>query len=234
MTGMSCGTGRNRYRCARYTGSRPITAVRSTILALLALCLLPTAAAAEGLAGVREIASSNAGPVAGPRAAMNRAFAEVRDAPSACAEGDDRKACAVIDFRAFVDGLAEREVTDQLAAVNRHVNRATYVSDTENYGRRDYWAAPSGLFVRGGDCEDYVLAKYAALRQLGVPDSAMRIYVARHTRARIAHAVLVVSTRGGSYVLDNESDMLRPMNGIGHLQPLYSFNQVGYWLYLAS
>jgi predicted transglutaminase-like cysteine proteinase len=48
-------------------------------------------------------------------------------------------------------------------------------------GLEDAWSLPidvnkEGSFNAGaGDCEDYVLAKYAALHQAGVPDENLRM-----------------------------------------------------------
>ncbi len=56
-----------------------------------------------------------------------------------------------------------------------------------------------------GDCEEYVLMKRETLAALGWPRSAMRIGVVKGTRYPY-HAVLIVSTKGGEFVLDNMTD----------------------------
>jgi predicted transglutaminase-like cysteine proteinase len=81
--------------------------------------------------------------------------------------------------------------------VNRLVNQAQYVSDSSTWGRRDYWAAPAELFSRGGDCEDFAIAKYMLLKELGIPTSVMRVVITR------THAVLAVVHDGRTMVLDN-------------------------------
>ncbi|MDM8349520.1 transglutaminase-like cysteine peptidase [Pseudomonas sp. sp1636] len=44
------------------------------------------------------------------------------------------------------------------------------------WGERDYWATPIEALVKGAaDCEDYSLAKYFSLRQLGVPTGKLRL-----------------------------------------------------------
>ncbi len=232
MTGTSRGTGRARIRCAQRTQRFASSAWRAFFFAVLTLILTPEAVQADGLTNGRVIAASNTRPVNEERAAIARAVDELRQSPAGCASGMSAKECAVADLRAFVDGLQSLTAAEQLDAVNRHINRARYVSDADNYGRRDYWARPSALMTRGGDCEDYVLAKYAALRMLGIPDSAMRIFVAHHKPRRIAHAVLAVTVGGGTYVLDNEREVVASISGTGHLKPLFALNQTGYWLYV--
>ena len=53
-----------------------------------------------------------------------------------------------------------------------------------------------------GDCEEYVLMKREMLARLGWPRAALRITVVRGADYQY-HAVLVVSTRGGEFILDN-------------------------------
>ncbi len=90
-----------------------------------------------------------------------------------------------------------------LAAVNSYVNQARYVTDTRNWGQSDYWATPTELFQRGGDCEDYAIAKYLLLTELGVSSDNMRILVLRASGGIPQHSVLLVQTSNGSVILDN-------------------------------
>jgi predicted transglutaminase-like cysteine proteinase len=50
---------------------------------------------------------------------------------------------------------------------NRFLNDWRYKPDDQNYGQRDYWATPLEFLRRSGDCEDYAIAKYVTLRELG-------------------------------------------------------------------
>jgi predicted transglutaminase-like cysteine proteinase len=90
-----------------------------------------------------------------------------------------------------------------LLRVNRWLNHEIHpMDDLHHYGRLEYWTIPSDSY---GDCEDYALAKRAALIRLGFPMAALRIAVVRLPRGE-GHAVLTVVTDRGDYVLDNESD----------------------------
>lgn len=85
--------------------------------------------------------------------------------------------------------------------INRRINRAIrHVDDDRLYGVADYWARPedSGR----GDCEDFVLAKRAALIQAGVPATALSIAIVV-TRWGESHAVLLLASDAGEYVLDS-------------------------------
>lgn len=86
--------------------------------------------------------------------------------------------------------------------INRDVNRQIRSgSDERVYGRADYWTVPTGSNARG-DCEDYVLAKRRALIRAGYPVAALSIAVVE-TRWGEVHAVLLVATDEGDFVLDN-------------------------------
>jgi predicted transglutaminase-like cysteine proteinase len=100
-----------------------------------------------------------------------------------------------------VRGTSESE---QLAAVNRLVNEVPYEVD----GSGDAWKTPLEFFAQRGDCEDYALAKYASLKLLGFDESRMRMLVVRDTFSGQAHAVLAVDMADGTYILDNQSQLL--------------------------
>lgn len=90
---------------------------------------------------------------------------------------------------------ASQGLVQLVQAVNRQVNRAITPRPD---GSLDRWNA-SG---RSGDCEDYVLAKRAALIAQGVPSAALSIGYTR-TRQGEGHVVLIVKTGAGEFVLDN-------------------------------
>ena len=90
-----------------------------------------------------------------------------------------------------------------LEAINTRVNRAIRPRGE----RQDIWT----LGATQGDCEDYVLAKRAALVSAGLPASALRI-AAVVTANGQGHAVLVVRTDQGDLVLDNLTSAIKPFS----------------------
>lgn len=89
-------------------------------------------------------------------------------------------------------------------SVNRRMNRGIRnASDARLYGREDHWTVPTGDQARG-DCEDYVLAKRADLIAAGVPAEALSIAIVETTWGE-SHAVLLLASDQGEYVLDNLS-----------------------------
>ncbi len=85
----------------------------------------------------------------------------------------------------------------QLKNVNAYFNYVNYRSETG-----DKWLAPAEFVARGGDCEDYAIAKYLTLKALGVADDDMRIGVFADPLRVAGHAVLIVRHGGREWVLD--------------------------------
>ncbi len=104
------------------------------------------------------------------------------------------------------------------------------------WGQEDYWATPLEALGKGeGDCEDYAIAKYVTLKQLGVPGEQLRmIYVrARIGRSSITQAHMVLgwyeTPSAQPLVLDNLVPSITPAEYRTDLDPLFSFNSQGLW-----
>lgn len=80
----------------------------------------------------------------------------------------------------------------------RRINDAVNREIKPTSDKRDIWS----VNVRKGDCDDYVMTKRQRLIRAGIPASALRIAVVR-TRMGEGHAVLIVKTTAGEFVLDN-------------------------------
>lgn len=92
--------------------------------------------------------------------------------------------------------------------VNTSVNRSiTPRSD----GAVDRWSADGNT----GDCEDYVLSKRKALIKAGVSPSSLRIAFVKTSWGE-GHAILVVKTSTGDFVLDNLNGKVRPLSQSGY------------------
>lgn len=141
----------------------------------------------------------------------------------ACAEAATAD-CALAEWRAFVGGLAAEDRLAKLDKVNRYINRVAYRDDQVNWGQRDYWATPREFFGRGGDCEDYAIAKYQSLKALGLPVEELRLLILWDSKRGIAHAVLAVGPPGRELVLDNVHSVIYPLSALPHYRVHYSLN----------
>lgn len=97
-----------------------------------------------------------------------------------------------------------------------------YKSDDSNYKVSEHWVGDIGL--KQGDCEDIALKKMLILIEKGLPEDCMGIGTCfvQGDRNR-GHAVLIVSTDKGDYVLDNRFERVYAWND---LPEYYEWNYV--------
>jgi len=127
-----------------------------------------------------------------------------------------------------------RKDLDKLQAVNRYFNRKIHFrSDQSHWQQEDYWATPvESIGSGGGDCEDYVIAKYFSLIQAGVEQSRLRITYVKALKLNQAHMVLAyyATPNADPLILDNLTSRIEPASRRPDLSPVYSFNGLGMWL----
>ena len=120
-----------------------------------------------------------------------------------------------------------------IEAVNGFLNRLRFVDDQAHWGEFDYWATPAESVGSGGaDCEDYAIAKYFLLRELGVPVARLRLVYVRAIRLNQAHMVLAYYPQADAdpLVLDNLEQGVRLASQRSDLVPVYSFNDEAIWI----
>lgn len=140
--------------------------------------------------------------------------------------------CLNKQWEILLKGLAGASRSEQVEAVNRFFNEMPYITDEDNYGVTDYWQTPYELMERGGDCEDYVIAKYVSLKRLGVPENALRILVVRDdTLGGTVHALLEVKVDGEALILDNQTTQVVSAKQLYHYRPVYAINESKWWSY---
>ena len=100
-----------------------------------------------------------------------------------------------------------------LSGVNRRVNaRILPITDLAHWGVVDRWDFPDDGF---GDCEDYQLLKRRMLIERGLPRRALRMTVVLDEIGE-GHAVLMVRTDRGDFILDNKTDTILPWRDTGY------------------
>lgn len=163
--------------------------------------------------------------------AMARGQTHARGGERGCAR-QLGKPCRLDHWARVLDTLRQAGPERQVSAVNAFINANTFISDRDNWGIKDYWSAPGEFFANGGDCEDYVIAKYLSLRRLGFRADDLRLVVLIDRTRRLAHAVLVVQRDGRTLVLDNLEERVRSWSELRHYRPLYSLNEQAVWLHV--
>jgi len=86
-----------------------------------------------------------------------------------------------------------------MRSIRPSILRFVTLTDAALYEMSEYWTCPDGR----GDCEDYVLLKRKLLLARGWPAETLLIGVALD-RENLRHAVLIVATDKGDFVLDNQ------------------------------
>lgn len=148
---------------------------------------------------------------------------------------NDAAACspAAAKFARLVVSAKAKSGREQLEDINQGVNLAIrYVSDSMQHGVADRWSSALSSFGTGqGDCEDYAIAKYAALTEAGFAAEDLRLVLVRDRAVREDHAVLAVHHDGKWLIMDNRSALLREDNQISSFTPLFAINHRGVQLF---
>lgn len=130
-----------------------------------------------------------------------------------------------------LEKLRNVSLKEKVIGVNKLMNRVKYITDSNNWGKTDYWATPVEFLKRGGDCEDFAIAKYTALRMLGVPEERLRVAIVQDTYKGIPHAVLIAYTDEGPMLLDNQIKEAIHTDTTRRYKPIYSINRHAWWLH---
>lgn len=125
---------------------------------------------------------------------------------------------------------SEREL---LSRVNIFFNRLRFLDDIKLWGKKDYWATPlEFLGAGGGDCEDFSVAKYFTLRELGIADEKLRLVYVKALELNQFHMVVAYYPTPAAvpFILDNLEGTIRLATERNDLAPVYSFNGQHLWL----
>ncbi|WP_241653979.1 transglutaminase-like cysteine peptidase [Geovibrio thiophilus] len=127
----------------------------------------------------------------------------------------------------LMNELVSSDEDTKIIEVNKFFNQIEYRSDALAWGKSDYWASRLEFLGKGmGDCEDYAVAKFLTLIQLGVPQEKLFLtYVKAIGYAEVAHMVVSYYPKNGAVplVLDNYNKQILPATQRNDLVPVYSF-----------
>lgn len=137
-------------------------------------------------------------------------------------------------YETMISSSAELPPSAKLKAVNRFFNeQILYQTDRQAWGKKDYWATPSETMAKGaGDCEDFAIAKYYALKQLGIDEAKLKIVYVRSNQFKDPHMVLAVTAKPGGdpLILDNIAKNISTLSNRTDLTPVYAFNDSGLYM----
>jgi predicted transglutaminase-like cysteine proteinase len=148
----------------------------------------------------------------------------------------DRDGCvspAALQFLAIVDAARAKQGRARLGEINRAINLAIRPeSDLAQHNEADVWSSPLDTFASGaGDCEDYAIAKFVALRMAGLSSEDIRIVVLRDLLRGEDHAVTLARFDGHWFTLDNRRMAMIEDTGTRNHRPLFVIDDRGVMRY---
>ncbi len=145
---------------------------------------------------------------------LAHAAGETRPVPAWTRFCDGNPAECIVDRNEPETIKLTRTIWQKIVAVNVEVNAAIRpVTDEDHWGVPDVWSYPTD---GQGDCEDYQLLKRKLLVEAGLPRRALRMTVVIDERGD-GHAVLMVRTDRGDFILDNKHQSVLPWHQTGYV-----------------
>ncbi len=142
-----------------------------------------------------------------------------------CLSGKGKCENHITHWQAFLRAQTRRPPLEQLIAVNKFMNARPYKQDNWLYDASDYWAGVSDFLQHSGDCEDFAIAKYFSLRQLGFNPDTMQVMLVYDVYSGTDHAVLRVALDDKVYFLDNREDLIDRAGFEKRYRPHIAFNE---------
>ena len=130
-------------------------------------------------------------------------------------------------LQALMQDLKDAPLEKKLKEVNDFWNQVKYTSDIKVWHKKDYWATPWEFLGKDrGDCEDYVIAKYLTLKELGIDPKKMYFIYAVVKGRKIPHMVLGYYKTPSStpLILDSLNYKIFPASKRQDIYPVYLFN----------
>jgi len=125
---------------------------------------------------------------------------------------------------------ADLTLEQQIRLVNRYINKQRYKDDrvSSKSVAGNQWETLTEFLNRGGDCEDFAVAKYFVLREFGVDATDMRIVIGREAQRATHHAMLAIKFDDDVWLLENDNTIHK--NGYQDIDEfVYALNEQGIW-----
>lgn len=140
------------------------------------------------------------------------------------------KSLTVDDVISTIYENAHKSELQKVSAINDCFNKVTYLDDMTHWGVEDYWATPlEFISTGGGDCEDYAIAKYITLKDMGVPESKLYLTYCKYDDLGHMFLSYMPTPYSVPLVLDNINTNLLPLTQRTDLEVVYSINKNGIW-----
>jgi predicted transglutaminase-like cysteine proteinase len=148
---------------------------------------------------------------------------------AACRSGEDTCPTAARQFLHIIELGQQRQGRARLGEINRAVNLSIKpVREWARHAADDFWLAPIATLNAGvGDCKDYAIVKYVALRESGISPDDLRFVVVRDVKLKTDHAIVAVRLEEEWLVLDNRTLIMANAAEVRHYDPLFVLDDWG-------
>lgn len=143
-------------------------------------------------------------------------------------------------FVTLISSLTNADTGTKINEINDFFNsNIKFTDDIILWGEEDYWASPLETIAKGaGDCEDFTIAKFVALRLLEIPLDKLRLTYVKvkiggpTSNISMPHMVLSYYDSPSSIplILDNLSPVVKSANQRPDLTPVFGFNSEKLWV----
>ncbi len=135
--------------------------------------------------------------------------------------------------------MSKADAMKKLRYINGFFNNIPSNADIDIYGEKEYWALPQEFLEnRKGDCEDYAITKYFALKHFGWSPKKLWIILLHDKINDGMHAVLAAKHNNNIFILDNLSKpatLLIPEKQYKkQVSPYLMLNDEGIWYFPSS
>jgi predicted transglutaminase-like cysteine proteinase len=178
--------------------------------------------------GLQTMAASP-GEISAKWAALQTHIRSDQGTLATCRSNENDCPAAARAFLQIIEQGRQRQGRARIGEINRAVNLSIKpMADSVQHGIDDVWSAPLATFASGaGDCEDYAIAKYVALRESGTASDDLRLVVVRDVRRNADHAVVAVRFDGEWLILDNRHLVLVKAEEAPYYRPLFVMDHRG-------
>lgn len=190
---------------------------------------------ADGLLGRRVSVSPahDAGPMPRWDKVITR-FARQEHSSDAACSSRPGATCPSQFWMQLIAELKTLPLRARVERVNDVFNRVPYVPADVNWHDVTYWETPYEFLARGGQCQDYAIAKYMALLESGVAENDLRFVVVHDDQVQLDHAITVVDVDGDLLALDNQMASVVSAESLERrYSPYYALNDQGWWSYMS-
>jgi predicted transglutaminase-like cysteine proteinase len=165
----------------------------------------------------------------GPWSALLARHAQERGALDACIADKAKCPRYMRGLHYIVNRGRELDERRQLSLVNEFINKRHAIRQNELRPRGDDgWKTLTTFLKEGGDCEDFAIAKYFVLRELGFEIDDLRVLIVWDREARAYHALLAANIEPRAVLLETDNTM-RTGSGQRDYRFLYAINEHGVW-----